>query len=152
VNTKAINSAAGVINAALTQNRTAAGIALALDSAGLLMTPETAAELASLRAQFTVSDHPVDEDPIAFALTAEAASVQPVCPVCQHPGCCCSCFGKTPRQDCTHQPAEEDVRPQVRKLRALLAVQRAVTEDPHDSPLHQTHRISRDLPATGGAS
>lgn len=93
MNTKAINSAAGVINAALTQNRTAAGIALALDSAGLLMTPETAAELASLRARFAVSDHSVDEDPIAYALTDK--------PV-----------------------AEDDVRPQVRKLRALLAGQR----------------------------
>lgn len=44
-----VNSAAGVINAALTQNRTAAGIALALESAQMLMTPETAAELKELR-------------------------------------------------------------------------------------------------------
>jgi hypothetical protein len=51
VNTKLVNSAAGVILAALTQNRTSAGVALALESAGLLMTPETAVELASLRAR-----------------------------------------------------------------------------------------------------
>lgn len=51
MNTKLGNSAAGVINAALTQNRTAAGIALALDSVQLLMTPETAAELEQLRTQ-----------------------------------------------------------------------------------------------------
>jgi hypothetical protein len=44
VNTKLVNSAAGVINAALGQDRTAAGIALALESARLLMSPETAAE------------------------------------------------------------------------------------------------------------
>lgn len=119
MNTRLINSAAGVINAALTQDRTAAGIALALDSAGMLMTPETAAELASLRAQFAVSDHSADEDPIAFALTDKADV--------------------------------DDVRPQVRKLRALLAVQRTATEDPHDSPLHHAHRIGRDLPPTGGA-
>ncbi|NUP45235.1 MAG: hypothetical protein HOY76_51490 [Streptomyces sp.] len=49
MNTKLVNSAAGVINAALTQNRTAAGIALALDSVQLLMTPETADELDRLR-------------------------------------------------------------------------------------------------------
>lgn len=119
MNTRLINSAAGVINAALTQNRTAAGIALALDSAGMLMTPETAAELASLRARFAVSDHSADEDPIAFVLTDKAEA--------------------------------DDVRPQVRKLRALLAGQRTPTEDPHDSPLHQTHRISHDLPPLGGA-
>jgi hypothetical protein len=40
-----------VILAALTQNRTSAGIALALESAQLLMTPETAAELERLRAR-----------------------------------------------------------------------------------------------------
>lgn len=34
----------------------------------------------------------------------EAANAAPVCPVCQKPGCCCSCFGKAPREDCTHQP------------------------------------------------
>jgi hypothetical protein len=50
VNTKNVNSAAGVILAALEQNRTAAGIALALESAGLLMTPETAADMASVSA------------------------------------------------------------------------------------------------------
>ncbi|RPE40207.1 hypothetical protein EDD90_3243 [Streptomyces sp. Ag109_O5-1] len=47
MNTKSVNSAAGVILAALAQNRTAAGIALALESAGLLMSPEAAADLAS---------------------------------------------------------------------------------------------------------
>jgi hypothetical protein len=49
MNTKLVNSAAGVILAALTQNRTAAGIAFALDSAQLLLTPEVTAELAELR-------------------------------------------------------------------------------------------------------
>lgn len=49
MNTRLVNSAAGVVNAALTQNRTAAGIAVALESAGLLMGPDTAAELARLR-------------------------------------------------------------------------------------------------------
>jgi hypothetical protein len=49
VNAKLVNSAAGVILAALQQNRTPAGIALALDSARLLMTPEDAAEVERLR-------------------------------------------------------------------------------------------------------
>lgn len=49
MNTNLVNSAAGVIDAALRQNRTAAGIALALESAQMLMTPETAAELAAFR-------------------------------------------------------------------------------------------------------
>lgn len=45
-----MNAAAGVVQAAQEQGRqTAAGIALALDAAGLLMSPETAAELVRLR-------------------------------------------------------------------------------------------------------
>ncbi|MFB7440193.1 hypothetical protein ACFC01_17850 [Streptomyces mirabilis] len=48
MNTRAITSAAGVILAALQQNRTATGIALSLESAGLLMSPEAAADLASV--------------------------------------------------------------------------------------------------------
>lgn len=49
MNTRLVNSVAGVINAALTQNRTAAGIAMALESAQLLMSPDMAAELETLR-------------------------------------------------------------------------------------------------------
>ncbi|MFJ3037777.1 hypothetical protein [Streptomyces tendae] len=48
MNTKRVNSAAGVILAALEQGRVPAGIALALESAGLLMTPETADDMASV--------------------------------------------------------------------------------------------------------
>lgn len=49
MNTRLVNTVADVINAALTQNRTAAGIAIALDSAQLLQSPEKAAELVALR-------------------------------------------------------------------------------------------------------
>lgn len=51
------------------------------------------------------------------------------------------------------RPEADDVTPQVQKLRALLAGQRAVVaeplEDPHDSPLHHDYRVPRDLPETG---
>jgi hypothetical protein len=43
------------------------------------------------------------------------------------------------------------VTPQVQKLRALLAGQRAAVEDPHDSPLHHPYVLGRDLPPVGGA-
>ena len=52
MNTRLVNTAADVILRALTQNRTAAGIALALESAQLLQSPETAAESAHYRAAF----------------------------------------------------------------------------------------------------
>lgn len=138
MNTKLVNSAAGVILAALTQNRTAAGIALALDSAQLLMTPETAAELKRLRErvveleeQLVAQERPVDEDPITFSLTAEAS-----CGRALTTGNACP----------EHSRAEQDVTPQVQKLRELLAGQRAALEDPHDSPLHHGYRVPRDLP------
>lgn len=124
MNTKTVNSAAGVILAALTQNRTAAGIALALDSAQLLMSPDTPAELnrlgdrvLELEQMLAEKDRPVDEDPIAFVLTEQAGEH------CDHPnghgphGCAgCGAFASADDED--------DVRPQVRKLRALLAGQR----------------------------
>ncbi|MFD3929726.1 hypothetical protein [Streptomyces sp. NPDC058614] len=64
MNTKLVNTTAGVINAALTQNRTAAGIALALESAQLLMSPETAAELERLR-QYAESRKSREEELLA---------------------------------------------------------------------------------------
>lgn len=43
MNARAINAAAGVIHAAMQTRQTAAGIAVAVDAAGMLMSPETAA-------------------------------------------------------------------------------------------------------------
>ncbi|MFI5664631.1 hypothetical protein [Streptomyces sp. NPDC051684] len=102
MNCRAINAASGVIFAAQQQGRLAAGIALALDSAGLLNSPEHAAEFAAMRERLAeleaerTESRPVDEDPIAYALTPAAAVAL-------------------------------DVSPQVRKLRALLAGQRQQT-------------------------
>ncbi|MGW5616205.1 hypothetical protein [Streptomyces sp. NPDC003877] len=62
MNTRRVNGAAGVILAALEQDRTPAGIALALESAGLLMTPETAADMASVSADAVrVAEESVEE-------------------------------------------------------------------------------------------
>lgn len=35
-------------------------------------------------------------------------TISPLCPVCQNPGCCCSCFGKSPRPDCKHGQTNPD--------------------------------------------
>ncbi|MFJ6905571.1 hypothetical protein [Streptomyces griseoluteus] len=133
--TRAVNAAAGVLLAAMQQDhRTPTGLAIALDSACLLNSPETAAELNGLRTrvadlerQLAGKDRPVDEDPIRFALTDKAEQL----------------------------PAA----PRVRHLRELVDRQRAqveadglahtkalALEDPHDSPLHHDYAISRDLP------
>lgn len=59
--TKLVNTAADVINRALLQGRCAASVAIALDSAGLLMSPETAAELSVLREDIATADQDVVE-------------------------------------------------------------------------------------------
>lgn len=149
MNAKRVSAAAGVVFAAQQTRQTAAGIAAALESACLLQSPETAAELESLRklpellrealAGAAVADdlrqgwqrraetaearvaeletllaeggssRPVDEDPIAHALTEQA----------------------------------EGVSPQVQKLRGILAPQR---EDRYESPLHHDYKVPHDLP------
>ena len=76
MNAKLVNAAAGVLLAAMEQGkRTAAGLAIALESAQLLQSPETAAELVSLRARLAEYERPADEDPIAYVLTAEADGI-----------------------------------------------------------------------------
>ncbi|MFS4107516.1 hypothetical protein [Streptomyces sp. PD-S100-1] len=73
MNTRLVNAAAGVIGAAMSNGtRTAAGLAVALESACLLQSPETAAELERLREKIAEYGRPVDEDPIRFELTAKA--------------------------------------------------------------------------------
>ncbi|MFE1192863.1 hypothetical protein ACFW6E_08690 [Streptomyces olivaceoviridis] len=62
MNTRSVNSAAGVILAAMQQNRTPAGIALALEAAGLLMSPEAAKDMASVSTDaVSVAERAVDE-------------------------------------------------------------------------------------------
>ncbi|MFJ3536998.1 hypothetical protein ACIPQA_16195 [Streptomyces sp. NPDC090109] len=43
-------------------------------------------------------------------------------------------------------PSEEDVSPQVAKLRGILAGQRRQQEDPHDGPLASRYTTPHDLP------
>ncbi|MFJ8995548.1 hypothetical protein ACIRQH_34730 [Streptomyces sp. NPDC102279] len=118
MNTRLVNSAAGVIQAAQAKDRTPAGIALALESAGLLMSPEVAAELEQLRARVAELDQQRHEP----------------APLIAPP-----------------QSLRDEVTPQVRKLRSLLAGQRAAVEDSHESPLHHSYLVGRDLPEPGGA-
>ena len=173
---RSVNAAAGVITRAMENGRqTPAGWAMALDAACMLQSPETAAELVRLRRESETNrvdgqrliraeqrtaeleavlgthrkddqaeisrlkariaelgqllagkDRPVDEDPIAFTLTDKATALTPPAP-------------------------QKDVTRQVRKLRNLLAGQRAAVEDPHDGPLSHSYLVGRDMPETGGS-
>lgn len=94
-----------------------------------------------LEARLAEYGRPADEDPIAYKLPDKATSwgacvacgdlPEQWCPDCA--ACRRGCFGGNEGNPRTHpnapwRAAEDDVRPQVRKLRALLAGQRAAAE------------------------
>ena len=132
--------------------------AFALESAQLLQSPETAAELKRLRDRVTELETAASDQqrkgfqaaievmrqeklPMSVGLLEaqleldDLDSAQP--------------DGITQRIAPTQALRdEEDVTPQVRKLRSLLAGQRADVADPNG--LHHDYRLGRDLP-TGGA-
>ena len=120
--TRAINAAAGVIHAAMQQGKTIpTSIAYALDSAGLLNSPEIAAELEHLRKR-----------------VAEAAT-EPVCAgaaidhdetgICNHPE-----VGEFPEALIASSGAVIETRPIPPR------------EDAYRSPLHHDYRTPHDLP------
>jgi hypothetical protein len=118
MNTKRVNAAAGVILAAQKQRNTAAGIAMALEAAGLLQSPESAAELEQLRRV-----QAVEQERPATAFTHDCG------------------IPLTRRLDCGHCPHEvcEDCD------RCPHSCRCGSQEDPHDSPLHHDYRLGRDL-------
>ncbi|MEV0525985.1 hypothetical protein AB0I66_21350 [Streptomyces sp. NPDC050439] len=143
MNTKRVNAAAVVIQAAQAQDRTSAGIALALESAHLLQSQRVAHELADLQARREVllSLLPTESRPeqglpndlvasdAAWGVWEQVAEI----------------LGVSLPYDPAEAPADA--------LTALLAPTQALPlEDPHDSPLHHTYLVGRDLPETGGAS
>jgi len=70
---RTINAAAGVLLAAMQQGRqTPTGLALALDSARLINSPEHAAHVAELETRLAEYERPADEDPIRYTLTEQA--------------------------------------------------------------------------------
>lgn len=99
-----------VINAAWVNGTSydlASQAAYALESAQMPQSPETAAETERLRARVAELEQ----------------QATPVCPVCQNPGCCCRCFGKSPRPDCGHgQSTSGNTSPWQRAVDGLNAL------------------------------
>jgi hypothetical protein len=167
-----VNGAAGVILAALEQNRTAAGIALALESAGLLMTPETAADMASVStdavrvAEESLAELKREHEANAALRTrvAELDAQREALSARLRAGQRWK-QGRTPAlvsQDFVSQdelramfgipmvaPWDEPTKPDA--LTRTFAPTAALREDPHDSPLHHGYRLGRDLPQSDAA-
>ncbi|NUK12312.1 hypothetical protein HRW18_30925 [Streptomyces lunaelactis] len=208
--TRAINTAAGVIHACLQQGKTIpTSIAYALDSACLLNSSETAAELENLRKRVAELEAAAPTPQKTSYVIEMSGMLSPLStlrhasldaarePVMRylavHPGTpyrivrwdetstVVECVGELPEALHASSGAvvevPEDVTPQVRKLRALLAGQREtlsvvadiraamtpealaaaeprivaelLAEDSHDSQLHHPYRLGRDLPEQG---
>ncbi|MFE9448373.1 hypothetical protein [Streptomyces sp. NPDC006739] len=187
MNTRALNSLADLICRALGQGRTPMGIAMAIDSAGRHMSPETAAEIERLRArvdeverayifdtaelkrqiaELQAERHVTNEAlaDVTVALRGAQAETDPGacqgcgslpeqwCPDCA--ACEKGCFGGFDGNECTHANAgwrQPSAEVPADKLTQLLAPTQVLREDPHDSPLHHSYRLSHDLPELGGA-
>ncbi|MEV6046068.1 hypothetical protein [Streptomyces xanthochromogenes] len=119
MNTGALNALAGVITAAMKQDRTPMGIALAIESAGMLRSPETAAELEELR---------------SWAAALETAGRPPL--PRRH---VCRC-----RTD-NDGDANGWIKYQARdgEFIELPCRDHQSAEDPHDSPLHHSYTTAR---------
>jgi hypothetical protein len=156
---RSVNAAADVIHRAQVNGAvTATGIALALESAQLLVSPEMAAELEQGRlrvdeverkyifdtaelkrriAELEAERHTTNEALADITLAERSADRLT------------ALFA--PTQVLREELIAEAVSPRVQAMRALLDGQRAAVEDPHDGPLAHSYRVGRDLPETGGA-
>lgn len=162
MNAQRVNVAAGVIARAMKNGtQTAAGLAIALDSAQLLQSPETAAELEQLRArvaELEAERHSMNEalsdaaeslranrDRIADLEALTPAAVQ-TCRVCG--------AGYTYGQPCStcefnaRMAAEADG---ITRRIAPTQTLREPVEGEHYALVHHDYLVSRDLPETGGA-
>jgi hypothetical protein len=81
-------------------------------------------EAAELRARLAEYERPADEGPVRYALTGAAEELRSCCA-----GPECTCTPSSPQDDQYIPPREDDVRPQVNKLRAILAGQREQAPD-----------------------
>ncbi|MFJ6615419.1 hypothetical protein ACIQPT_34660 [Streptomyces sp. NPDC091289] len=144
MNARRVNAAAGVVLAAQKQRQTAAGIAAALEAAGLLQSPESASSpweraVAGLNAL-------VDAD-VIFHVEPDGHISAPFSD--EH----IEWDLKAKRWVLTHDDEDDelppvscrDLRPGAEAARRMLR-DRTVAEDPHDSPLHQSYALGRDLP------
>jgi len=154
---RAVNAAADVIHRAqMNGTRTATGLAIALESAQLLQSPETARELERLRArvaELEAARNASDESPrrrnritrahleaVADVYNAAYAEGEP-------PSRAVADVFGTPYDTATKWVSRArrlDLIPPAAKSTVLR-------EDPHDSPLHHDYRVGRDLPQTGSA-
>lgn len=141
MNAKRVRAAEGVIFAAQKTKLTAAGIAASLEATGMLQSPESAAELVALRARVTE---------LEAAATAVRGQHYEVDGTFDEAGSCIQCGSNYPcaTVQALSTEAPDPCRPCGCPKRFARHADGCPTtaEDPHDSPLHHTYAVCRDLP------
>ena len=127
---RVVNQAADVIHRAQANGtQTATGLAIALESAQLLQSPETAAELERLRARVAELEAASQVDNEALDAAAEALRARPVVAV----------YEERSRAGSSGE----------RTVYRMLAGD--VADGEHYLAVHHDYRLGHDLPETGGA-
>jgi chromosome segregation ATPase len=153
VNTKLVNSAAGVIFAAQKNGyTTATGWAAALDSAQMLQSPESAAELDALRARVAEleAERHITNEALSEAAEALRANRDRIAGLEQRIEAESLSFLERAARETS--PARRQAWRMLAAAEASAQNLKALLEDPHDSPLHHDYRLGRDLPEVGSAS
>ncbi|MEU2799013.1 hypothetical protein [Streptomyces sp. NPDC007117] len=169
MNARRVNAAAGVILAAQKQRQTPAGIAAALEAAGLLQSPESAAELERLSDELTGANLALWEDGreidrLRLALKAAQRGRRQLRAKLDKVAAFCAQRAEyvTNLRNCHPDNGHDYDRWQGhaaarRQLSQSLGLPvcwpaedkqstPAPVEDPHDSPLHHSYALGRDLP------
>ncbi|WP_327333676.1 hypothetical protein [Streptomyces anulatus] len=131
MNARRVSAAAGVICAAQKTRQTPAGIAAALEAAGLLQSPESAAELVALRKRVAELEAATESRPPQKGDHVQLPD------------------GSTRRVERTWMSGRDlrlELDNGLSRFAAAVTVVPAPVEDPHDSPLHHTYALGRDLP------
>jgi hypothetical protein len=139
---RSVNAAADVIHRAqVNGTQTATGLAIALESAQLLVSPEMVHRMAALEQMETRLRALLPTEPLPVVMLAEGVALRAERTV----------WALVAEVLGVELPTRPRVDESVDKLTALLAPTQALREDDPNG-LHHAYRLGRDLPETGGAS
>lgn len=142
MNTEAIRGAAEVICAAEKKSTVPVTLAIALEAAGWLNTPETADELRSLRARVAELEAAATKVAEFCAQRAEyVANLRNANPNADH-----DYYRWSGHAAARRQLSQRLDLPVGWPTDDVPVATPAPAEDPHDSPLHHDYRVGHDLP------
>ncbi|WP_033307396.1 hypothetical protein RFN58_07185 [Streptomyces iakyrus] len=154
MNTKRVKAAGEVILAAQKRGHiTASAWAAALEAACMLQSPETAAEQQALQARLDKVERAYVFDVAELRarvaeLDERLATLRALCDAADQVGIV---SGGWFTVEAVRRAASGEPLPKPDALTRTFTPVAALREDPHDSPLHHTYRLGRDLPQPDAA-